>query len=293
MNMIKDEDETYDIILNSTNLVNSASNNIYTYNFPAGGVKFKNTKIAVSDINIYYSWYNISASIGNNTFSIIWPTLAGTTTYNITIPDSFYTAQTLNAYMQSYFITNGLYLVNSNSQNVYYWEVITNPALYAININEFPLPTSLPSGYSNPGSMTFPATTLIPQTIINNNNFQYIVGLIPATYPASPQTTVYSINSNITPQLTPVQSIIVTCDAINNKYANPTNIIYSFGISNTTFGSELVVSPYYPKFITAQDGNHSSLTITFLDQNFNPLNIRDSNILIQLTLKTPLKGFIQ
>jgi hypothetical protein len=40
------------------------------------------------------------------------------TSHNITIPEGFYTIDDLNSYMQYYALTNGLYLVNSDGNNV-------------------------------------------------------------------------------------------------------------------------------------------------------------------------------
>ncbi|DBA01705.1 TPA: hypothetical protein N0F65_010356 [Lagenidium giganteum] len=48
----------------------------------------------------------------NNTFNVIWPTAATTTTYTITLPDGTYTASDLNAYLQYWSIQNNLYLIN-------------------------------------------------------------------------------------------------------------------------------------------------------------------------------------
>ena len=72
-------DETlYPIILNSSNLVQGSNgNSTYRYQFPAGSVKFKNSKVAVASLSMYYSWYNITSGNGNNSFQIIWPIGAG------------------------------------------------------------------------------------------------------------------------------------------------------------------------------------------------------------------------
>ena len=75
----------------------------------------------IANVQIPYSFYNISAAYGNNQFTFYWPT-AGSGTANtstaITIPDGFYTTTSLNAYLQQYCITNGYYLVNASGQNV-------------------------------------------------------------------------------------------------------------------------------------------------------------------------------
>ena len=51
-------DETlYPIILDSSNLVQvSNGNSTCRYQFPAGSVKFKNSKVAVASVSMYYFW---------------------------------------------------------------------------------------------------------------------------------------------------------------------------------------------------------------------------------------------
>ena len=72
------------IILNSTNIVPNSGNSNFIYNFPAGGTQFKNDEIALSNISMYYSWFNINQALyNNNVFNYIW---LGTT-YVVTIPD--------------------------------------------------------------------------------------------------------------------------------------------------------------------------------------------------------------
>ncbi len=99
------------VILNQTNLIPSTLNNVYRYAFP-GSAAFKGSKVAVSNIQIYYSWVNISASANNNTLSMIFPVGAGTVTVAVTIPDGTYTVADLNSYLQSIMVANGYYLVD-------------------------------------------------------------------------------------------------------------------------------------------------------------------------------------
>ena len=65
------------IILNKSNLVANKKNNVLEYNFPSS-VQFKDTYIAVKSVSMYYSWYNISKSLGNNQFSYTWYSGTGT-----------------------------------------------------------------------------------------------------------------------------------------------------------------------------------------------------------------------
>lgn len=273
------------IILNQSNLL-EGTRNVFRYIFPQGGAKFKDVKLAIANINMYYSWYNISSDYNNNQFSIIFPTFAGTTTLNITIADGFYTAADLNSYLQQEFITAGLYLVDSNGDYVYYMELIENPTAYAIQMNSYAVPTSLPVGYTNPASMTFPAVASTPQLVVSaSNSFSSIIGFSAGTYPSVVQSTTYSVVSDITPAVSPVSSVIVLCSLLNNQYAIPSSVCNSFAPS-VSFGSTISFSPNEYSFCNCQNGNYNSFDITFVDQSFNALPIIDTDLIIQVLIAT-------
>lgn len=279
--------QLYPIIINGGNVVSGSNNAIYRYQFPVGSVRFNKSKVAVSSISMYYSWYNILASSDNNTFSYVWYSSSGSVTEIITIPDGFYSISEINSYLQSQMISNGHYLVDGSGNYVYYLEFITNSTYYSIQLNSYPIPTSLPSGWTNPASITFPAVATTPQVTISANAFRDIIGFNAGTYPAAVQTTTYSKLSDYTPQVTPVQSVILSCTLLNNKYSNPGTILYAFSPAGTNFGSIIQSNPSEFSFVDIQDGNYNTFDIAFLDQNFNYLPINDSNLVVQLLIETP------
>jgi hypothetical protein len=134
---------SYNLTLNSNNLV-GVNNNTYQYNFIQGAINIPaGSTIAVSQITIPYSWRNITAALGNNTWSYILPNGAsGTTTYGTyTIPDGFYSATDLNAIFQAQFKTNGHYwylytasLGTSGNTYIYPFTISVNTSLYTNTI---------------------------------------------------------------------------------------------------------------------------------------------------------------
>lgn len=282
---VKRREQLFPIIINGQNVVSGSNNNTFRYSFPAGSVRFENSKVAIASINMYYSWFNITSAYGNNTFSYVFPTLAGSTQINLTIPDGNYTIGDLNNYLQASFIEEGFYLVDGDGNYIYYLEIVENPTFYAIQLNSYPVPTSLPSGYSNPASMTFPATTATPQLIVNDNPFTSVIGFNNGTYPSVFQTITYSKTSDFVPQVSPVQSLILTSNLVNNRYSNPSTVLYSFSPAGVSFGSLIQSSPAELSFIDIQDGNYSDFTIQFLDQEFNQLVVNDANIVVQLLIQ--------
>jgi hypothetical protein len=186
------------IVFNRGNIVPDGQNNQLVYSFP-NSVRFKDSYIAVSQVNMYYSWLNISAAIGNNQFSYtFWDGNPGGPPitfqrYDMVVPDGLYEISALNSFLQAQMILNGTYLIDGNLQNVYPLEIQINPTAYAVQINtySFPNPTEvlgLPAVPSPPvaipATMTAPAnwvggfTGLVPNVPTQHFNAQLI---LPAT----------------------------------------------------------------------------------------------------------------
>ena len=276
----------FPLIINSSGLQSNTFNNTYRYSFPQGAVKFECSKVAVATVNMYYSWYNITTTNNNNTFSIIWPIGAGTSTYTLTLPNGFYDVAGLNTYIQQYCITNGLYLINSTGNYVYYIELIENANYYSVQLNTYSIPTALPGGYSAPSNWPgYPTTAYTPQLVVPSTSFRSVIGFNAGTYPTPQQITTYSKLSDFTPQITPVQSVILACTLLNNRYSNPSTVLYSFTPGGTTFGNLIESSPNQYSFVDIQDGQYPYFDIQFLDQNFSPITINDTNVVVQLLIR--------
>ena len=142
---------TYNITLNSSNVI-GLNSNTFQYNFIAGAVNIpEGSTMSVSQITIPYSWRNISAALGNNTWSYTMPSGgSGTTTYgSYTIPDGFYGVSDLNTLFQAQFKTNGHYWyvfnsANGNANNTIYYPITlsSNVALYTNTITSYVIPVS-------------------------------------------------------------------------------------------------------------------------------------------------------
>jgi hypothetical protein len=275
----------FPLIINGGDLISDTFNNKYRYTFPVGSIKFKGAKVAVASVNMYYSWFNISAANDNNTFQFTWYDV-GATTYTLTFPDGFYDVDALNTYLQQYCITNGLYLIDASGDYVYYLEFAANSNYYSVQFNSYPIPTALPAGYSAPGTWPgYPAVASTPLLIVPSTNFRNVIGFNAGTYPTITQATNYSKLSDYTPQITPVQSLILTCSLLNNRYSNPGTVLYAFGPGGTTFGNLINSAPNQYSFVDIQEGSYSYFDIAFLDQDFNPVIINDTNLIVQLLVE--------
>lgn len=272
------------IVLNETNIV-GANNNTLIYQFPSS-VDLTGCEIAVSNITMYYAWDNINnITLQNNIFSYTWVSGATATTYQVVLPNGLYELSDINAYLQFVFIQNGHYLVNSGGQNVYYAEMIINPTQYAVQVNTFAVPTSLPVGWTNPASLVFPTTTFNP-VLTFPANFNEIVGYAVnfATAINTGGGNTLSYLSSVAPQLQPNSSLLVSMSGIDNKYANPNTIIYSVA-PNVGLGELIVEKPAQFNFNRMLSGTYNQLRFQFLGGNLSPVIIRDPNMTIILVIK--------
>jgi len=67
---------------------------------------------------------------------------------------------------------------------------------------------------------------------------------------------------------------------VNNSVIVPSDIIDAFPITNAVFGANINYEPTVPKFVKLTRGKYSSMTISLTDQNNNPINLIDPNILL-------------
>lgn len=277
------------ITVNQTNVL-TGRNNAYQYTFPSGSARFKDSEIAVASIVLPYSWYNITTDYNNQTLSLVFPVTNGvaTTTVAITIPDGFYTIEQLNAYLQSIMIANGFYLVDASGDNVYYIEIVANAQLSIAQLNSYIVPTSVPVGWTNPGSWALPsAGSRVPQLVTDTSSFSDIIGFAKSTsFPSTmTQSGTYSVTSSFQPQISPVSSILLGCNLVNNVLSSPNNIICAISINNT-FGSQITFDPNEYIWLPVLDGQYPWLQLQFYDQFGNQLQMTDTNTSILLITRT-------
>lgn len=287
------------ITLNTTN-VSTTQTNIFNFNFPSGSIKFKNARVAVQSVIIPYSWLNLNNTTYNNTklqltFPVTISASSVQSTVNISIPNGFYQLSDINNYLQSVMISSGYYLVNASGANVYYLELIANTNLNNAQLNVYPVPTSLPDGYSYGSTGTWgtesigslPTTTnQVPQLVTLANNFGNLIGFAASTtFPASTTSaTTVSISSTLVPQISPVQSIYMGCSLVRNILANPTNILTNIAITSQ-YASNIIYSPQEFAWLPILDGNIPSFQIIFYDNLFNNLPIVDTNLTVNLLVQ--------
>ena len=284
----------YTLVLNSAN-VSSSTNTQFKYAFLGGNFIAKDMEMCISQVAIPYAFYNVSAFYNNQTFSIIFPVGASTYTLPITLAAGFYQVSDINSYIQNQCIANGLYLINSTGQYVYFFTIATNVTYYTTQTLYFPVPTFATYaalGYTLPSTGQWSGTGLpttanqVPQLVLPaTGGINTIIGYVAGTFPtSSTSATNVSVLGTVTPVGSTVNSIVARVSFLRNTVSVPSDILDAWNI-NTTFGSNITYAPSFEKWITITDGTYSNFIFQLVDQNLNTIYSNDANIAVSLLIR--------
>lgn len=279
------------IIFNSTNATSHSGR--FEYVLPATTKFSAEDEVALQSISIYNSVFNVEAQRGNNQITIVWNALVPEQT-TLTLADGFYDVNGLNHAIQLECLKRKWYMLDGDEQldttkAVYGIELATNPIEYGVLLRAFVLPTAANAttlGYTKPTGATwdFPTSDQTPQLIILTAVFGNLIGFNAGTYPATIQSTRQDITSTKTPQIAPVNSIVIGCNLINSSFSIPNHLFYSIPIT-TKFGGLINHASSSPIFNKIASGNYSKIVIDLYDQHFSSLRIHDNEVVIVLSIK--------
>ena len=87
---------SFTLVLNSQNVIGTG-NNTYKYDFIKGNFTIpEDSEVMVANVQLPYSFYNITQAYNNNQFNFSFPIDGSNyTSFSITIPDGFYTTISL------------------------------------------------------------------------------------------------------------------------------------------------------------------------------------------------------
>lgn len=261
----------------------------YAYRF-GRSVDFSDIDIALGSVSLYYSWRNVTAALANNTFTIVHPaTLETNVTLNLTIPDGGYEVADLNNFLRWYLIQNGYYIQNDTTGNqIVYAEFRLNPSTYSIEFVSYPLPTSLPTGYTAGSAITFPSTTRAPQLTVSTAGFGTLIGFATGTFPSSQQTVLTTTASTLTPVLTNVLNVLVNLDCVDNPFSPTSTVIHALSSAGTPYGHLISDAPNTLSFIPCQHTSRQEIILQFTDQLGLPLQMIDYDVCVKLVLARKL-----
>lgn len=272
----------FPIILNKSHYVGGST---FEYQFGTS-VEMGTVEVALGSAALFYSWRNITSAKNNNTFRIVHPTSTAVVVLTLTIPDGGYEIADLNNYLRWYLISNGYFIQNTASgDQTVYCEFRVNPSTYSVEFVSYPLPTSLPSGFTAGSAITFPSTSRGPQLMIDNANFGRIIGFEVATYPSTAPTVITTVASTLTPVLSDVNNVVVTLDSSSNPFAPNSKVISAISYAGVAYGRLITYAPNELSFVPQQQGFRQTLRIQLTDQNLQPIQLIDTDVTIILILR--------
>jgi len=275
---------SYPLIINKSHLV-AGTTNTYTYTF-SSNVDMSNIDIGLGSASIWFSWRNITNVKQNNKFSIIHPTNAGTTTLNFTIPDGGYEIDDINSFLRYSLVSAGYYIQNTATlEQVVYAKFQVNPSTYSVEFVSYPMPTSLPAGYTAGSAITFPTTTRAPQLVVNQAGFGTVIGYPLGTYPSSPQTILTTSSSVAVPIVSDITNVIITLDSAMNPFAPNSKVIHSISPAGVNYAQLIKSEPNEIAWIPQQSTWRNQITIQLCNQNLQPIEQYDTDLTIKLLLR--------
>lgn len=274
------------IIINESNYVaNSGNRFIKKFNSPLPLTS--NSEMSLHSLDLYLSWQNINhEQYNNSTFSYTW---VDGITYMCRISNGGYNdISELNLYFLKCQDQNLHYLTDNNGKRVYFMEFVENTSNYRIQLNIDALPQVLPNGWTKSNaSWSLPSgSNRTPQVnILSTSNFGSVIGFNTGTYPQNWQSNDYSTLGQTVPIINPISSIIIRCNAVNSNSGGVIDDLLFTACPNAKYGSLISIRPNIELWMPVTPNIYSELSFSLFDQNFNPMQLLDTQILAVILIR--------
>ncbi len=266
---------------------------------------FTNCEISLTKSNLYNSWYNVSAAIGNNQISYTIPLTAGPVTVNLTLPDGTYQIADINKFIQKDLYSRLYYFKPvspagvANAAPIYPINIVADPVTYRVTINVLPLspppnPTYQEGGPDPPDyawaqNPSGESSTDVPQVTIpdlgasrnagGNSNMQSsmsrVLGFAPGTYPIENDGSQLSVTGTYTPTITLQNLIMFQCNLANDpNMVNYSNVIGQF-IPKGSSGDLMEFEDQNPSWHPVSDTMFNYIEVWITDEHNLPINVLD------------------
>jgi hypothetical protein len=274
------------VVINSSHWDKSQSKFIYRLKIPQ---KYESMQVGLASISIYNQFFNVSQAYGNNQITIIWINLVS---FTYTIPDGYYNVSDLNYFLQNKMISDKLYMTSTapgaSSSYLFFVEFIIDANRYAVQLNVYTVPSSATADtkqWAKPdGSSWILLTNNTTPQITFNDSFGKLIGYTGATYPSSIGFTDIQYNSNLTPEISKVTSLILNTNLINNINISPSNCLNSIPVKNS-FGDQMDYSGGFVLYSDIQSNYFNQIEISISDQTNNTISLIDTDCTIILSIK--------
>jgi len=216
-----------------------------------------------------------------------------TQTVTVTLDEGLYEISDLNKALQFSMINEGLYLIDGNGEYIYYLEFVINSVRNSVDINTYPVPISIPDGFSDHNDWVgYPSVSYHPNLIIpSNSKFNQIIGYSSGfeTGFNSGISVSLSYSSSVSPDVNPNSNLLVDVNLTDNAFASPTGVIASI-VPDVGVGSLLRVAPPQYVFSPVKNGIYNSVVVRLLNAfTLQPQQIEDPAIVIILGLRKRYK----
>jgi hypothetical protein len=246
--------------------------------------------LCLSELSIYNSFFNISSDYNNTLLQFIWQG----TTYNINLESpSFLSVEDVNFSLQTFFINNGFYCIDSSTQQrVYFYDIQTNSSLYKVQLSAYKIEQNIEGTLIPQGDWTFDSS--VPQLVIpENSGLQQFFGLSSGVYPSNGTSVSTLITSTSAPDINQISSLLVSCNLVfsQNGLASDSaaSVIFSKSV-DVPFGSAITVNNNDNHFLSCRSGIYSFLSIQLLDQNFRVIDPVDKQLIFSLLIRQKIKN---
>ena len=247
-----------------------------------------NPILSVNYFSMYNSFYNISALLANNTFSIKW---INGLTYSFVIDDGYYGSNDLSLYIFGKMMESNLYLYNTNtSKDVQLIEILEDSIGYKTQINIYSVPSAsdcITLGLTKPNAATWniPTVASIPSITFNPNLASYFgFKQTDLTFPNVNSTGDFTIKSNTYPKVSKSFTIQVCCNLVSNSNSNVPDMLYQQDINNSYGQLIKMTNTIQSKVPIGKNTHYKYIDITLFDQDFTPLQFIDPEISLTLNI---------
>jgi hypothetical protein len=216
-----------------------------------GAMKLEDSFVCMSDLSMYYSWFNIAEKYGNNKFQ--YKRLSDSRTFDVVLPDGSYEVKDINDYLYHF-----MKLKNDAKPDEKHITLTNNIIFYRVAID-------VDDKY---------------ELIIPAKGLGEVLGFTKGQ-PIKNNT----VNGDSIPQLEKVETVLVHCNLVYNKYRNDTHLLYSF-TPDEKFGSLLNIKPNFGQWRNcSKSAEVTEIEVWFTDQDNCPLDIQDPKISVELQIK--------
>jgi len=212
----------------------------------------------------------------------VWPD-DNATELTINIPEGTYSFEELSDFINFTQYEAGHYLLDENSDPVYYISLATNHVSYGVTFTLTPVPSVLPANYSNPSAFTLPTTDECPRIVIpaatgtasTPLGIGTLLGFSAGSYPDGVETVVSAFNSDLIPESSPISSINIVCNICDSGAFTVNDSVIKTFSPQVQSGEQVVIDSPNLIWFPCIESTFRSLDVQFLDGENRPVAVRD------------------